>query len=418
MVYIPTQGERALTIRDAIAIGVGATIGPGIFSVIGPLINLWGSMAPFAFIITGGALFFTVFAHAKMGVMFPNTGGLYMFGKHAFGIRGGFFMGWGFCISAAAAGAFVSLGFANYMNNLITVPRVWTGAALILFYVFLNLFNLRIVLFLQKIIVCTTISIILLVIGPGFFHGQPIDLTTAVPPLSQFLQGALLTFTLFAGFEVVGSMAGEIKNPSRNLPISMFGTLLLSTLLYFGLTLVCLKTYPAVLLATSSTPVTLVAGRHLGSIGVSIVAIGIMLATLSVVNAQLLVISRIISAIANDGFLPKQFVNFRVAITFAGSLLLIIISLFPQVIFLAQISSFVFVLVLLATNLAYLRIIAVNKAWLLPMVILAFLPAVFLTGIQINAFVLIVIWFLFGWILCSIAGSSGRITKTPGKTAQ
>ncbi len=383
---------RVLTLRDALAIGVGATVGPGIFTVVAPLAGAAGSLAPAAFLLTGFSLLFSVLAHARLASAFPSTGGLYVFARRAFGTAGGFFAGWSFCLSAAAAGAFVALGFADYLGIFTAVPRLWVGIAVICFYLLLNLAGIRPVVFVQKIFTAATLSVLLLIILSGFLHREVLPRQMELPPPGMLLHGSLLTFTLFAGFEVVGSMAGEVRNPRRTLPVAMFATLLIAIFLYTAVAAVALSTQAAEELAGSLIPLAEVARHLLGTGGSYIVAAGVQLGSMSVINGQILVISRIMSAIARDGILPSPLLNFRVSTTLASVLLAGVMLGFPSVGVLAQISSFFFVLMLISTNMAYIKLFRPKS---LRQGLFAgglLLPLVFLAGVRLEALSLIAAW--------------------------
>jgi APA family basic amino acid/polyamine antiporter len=393
---------RVLTLRDALAIGVGATIGPGIFTVIAPLAGTAGSLAPLAFIFTGFSLLFSVLAHARLASTFPSTGGLYVFVKRAFGTAGGFFIGWSFCLSAAAAGAFVALGFADYLGIFIPTSRLWAGLAVICFYLLLNLIGIRSVVFVQKVFTAATLSIVSLVILSGFLQGKVLPQQVELPPPKMLLQGSLLTFTLFAGFEVVGSMAGEVRNPKRTLPMAMLATLLIAIFVYTAVTTVALATQKPAELAGSLIPLAEVAQYLLGLKGSYIVAAGVLLGSMSVINAQILVISRIMSAMAGDGILPMSLVDFKISTTLASVLLAGIMFGFPSVGMLAQISSFFFVLMLISTNMAYIKMFKPQSLSQTVFAACLFLPVLSLAGVRLDALSLVLAWLMAGGLILAI----------------
>lgn len=410
---ISFEQMRVLTLRDALAIGVGATIGPGIFTVIAPLVGAAGSVAPLAFLLTGGSLLFSVLAHARMASAFPSTGGLYVFAKRAFGTTGGFFVGWSFSLSAAAAGVFVALGFADYLSIFVNASRLWAGLGIIFLYLILNLISIRLVIFVQRMFTVVTLLVVLIIILGGLSQGKVLPPRVDFPSPAMLLHASLLTFTLFAGFEVIGSMAGEVKNPRRTLPVSMFTTLLIAIFVYSSLTAVALSAYEPAALASSSTPLEKVAYYLLGPEGSYIVAASVLLASMSVINAQILVISRIMSAMASDGILPASLTNFRAATTVASVFLITIMFSFPSIDLLAQVSSFFFILMLLCTNLGYIKLFK-PKSWSQGLFAIAlFLPVIFLGGVKIDALGLVFGWLAIGGLILIINWTKVSSKKVP-----
>lgn len=386
-----------LGLRDALAIGIGATVGPGIFTVIAPVAGAAGYLAPLAFLLSGFALLFSVLAHARLASAYPSTGGLYVFVTRAFGSAGGFLVGWSFCLSAAAAGAFVALGFADYLGALLPVPRLGAALGVVGFFVLLNLMGVRRVVQAQKVFTSVTLAALVLLIAAGLIRGR--ILPELEPPAGTLLHASLLTFTLFAGFEVVGSMAGEVRRPARVLPLAMLGTLLTAICVYTAVAAVAVATLAPERLAGSQIPLAEVARGLLGTGGGYAVALAVLMGSLSVVNAQLLVISRILSAAAGDAILPERLIDFRGSTALAGALIACLILGFRSVAALAQVSSLLFVVMLISTNLAYLKLFRPGAPgeWLFSLSLL--LPAVFLSGAGAEALALAAAWLLLGIVI-------------------
>ncbi len=398
MVIIITP-KRVLGFWDALAIGVGATIGPGIFTVVAPLVKATSSAAFLPFMITGTVLLFSVLAHARLAARYPSTGGFYVFVNRAFGLTGAFIIGWSFCLSAASAGAFVALGFADYLNTLIPLPRLPVAFAVIVVYTLLNIAGIRSVAFVQKVFAALIISTIFLVIIAGWLCGKVLPANVELPSFNALLYGSLLVFTLFAGFEVIGSVAGEVKNPEKVLPTSMIATLLVAIFVYCALTMVTLATCGSKLIAESSAPIERVANTLLSKWGSYGVVTAVLLGSMSVVNGQILLISRVLSAMASDGAIPKIFSNFKISASIAGLIISVLLTVFPSVGLLAQTASFFFVIMLIFTNLSYLKLFKVKKLRQLPFAVTLILPLIFLFGVKFEALSVIILWVIFGCVI-------------------
>ncbi len=377
---------RVLSFWDAVAIGVGSTIGPGIFTVIAPLVNISSNLAPSTFLITGFVLLFTVIAHAKLAQSYPETGGFYVFVEKAFGNAAAFIIGWSFCLSAASAAAFVSLGFADYLSALTPLPRIPASLILITFFTILNVIGIEVVANTQKVLVSFVVATILCVIFAGVLNGS-----FFIPTLPNFndvqplITGSFLIYTLFAGFEVVGSVAGEVRNPERTLPTAMILTVLTATALYFLLTSVAIACADV---AASSAPIEEVAKILLPPLS-PIVILAVIVGSMSVVNGQILLISRVAVSMLDW--------NAKTAAIAAGTVISALVFLLPSISSLAQVSSLFFILMIVAANLSYVRLF--NNYALLPFLLL---PVLFTLWADFNTILLSAAWLMLGIAIYSV----------------
>ncbi|WP_202318775.1 APC family permease [Archaeoglobus neptunius] len=374
--------KRVLGFWDAIAIGVGSTIGPGIFTVIAPLVKTSGKFASISFLITGLILLFTVVAHARLAQSFPETGGFYVFVERAFGSGVAFIVGWSFCLSAASAAAFVSLGFADYLSVLVPLSRMPTSLALIFLFTVLNVVGIESVAKAQKLLTSFVVLTFLSVILAGIFKSTfSIPLPT-VDEFSPILAGSFLIYTLFAGFEVVGSVAGEVKNPEKMLPAAMVFTVLIATAIYFLLTTIAIASAD---IATTSAPIERVA-RMLFPPLAPLVILAVVLGSMSVVNGQILLISRVASAMLDC--------EVKITAVIAGVIVSFLILIIPSVSSLAQVSSLFFILMIVAANMSYIKLF--RDPALLPFLLL---PIMFAAWADPSTLLLSIAWLVSGAVI-------------------
>jgi len=123
------------------------------------------------------------------------------------------------------------------------------------------------------------------------------------------LQASLIVFLAFLGFEAITSVGEEIKNPHRNLPLSILLTLVIIAAIYISLAVVAVGTTPWEAIASSEAPLAYVANSFIPGLGAAFIAASGVLMCLAIMNVVILLCSRIAFAMARDGLFPKQLVR-------------------------------------------------------------------------------------------------------------
>jgi APA family basic amino acid/polyamine antiporter len=300
--------RRTLNLLDATAVGVGAIIGAGIFVVLGIAIGYAGPSIVISIIIAGVVASFTAFSFAELGSAIPKEGGAYEFAFQLISPSVGFTVGCLWLFAQIVAGAAISLSFASYFVALFpifSVKTVAVVAALIL--TGLNLIGIKQSTTVNNVLVILKIAILSLFIGFGIFHIHPQNLAQFNPNgLSGVLQGAGFIFFAYLGFGRIAALGEEVKNPERNLPLSVLIALIVSVVIYVltGLTATGLQDYR--ILAQSGSPIAEAAKATGNFTVVAAVSFGALIATASVLLTNLLGLSRVGFAMARNGQLPKS----------------------------------------------------------------------------------------------------------------
>ena len=299
--------KRTLNLLDATAVGIGAIIGAGIFVVLGIAIGYAGPSIVISIIIAGLVASFTAFSFAELGSAIPKEGGAYEYSFELISPSVGFVAGCLWLFAQIVAGAAISLGFAGYFVAIFPafpVKLVAVTAAMIL--TGLNLVGIKQSATVNNALVIIKIAVLALFIGFGFFQIHPQNFSEFSPNgLFGILQGAGFIFFAYLGFGRIATLGEEVKNPERNLPLSVLIALVVSLAIYVltGLTATGLQDYR--ILAQSSSPIAEAAKATGNFAVVAAVSFGALIATASVLLTNLLGSSRVAYAMARNNQLPK-----------------------------------------------------------------------------------------------------------------
>jgi amino acid transporter/nucleotide-binding universal stress UspA family protein len=298
----------------ALTIGVGTMIGAGIFVLPGPAVADAGPLAAVAFVLGGGIALLTALSASELGTAMPKSGGAYYYVNHALGPLFGSVAGWSNWMGLAFASAFYMTGFGQYVSLFLPVPSLQfagftlssvklialAGGAL---FIFVNYIGAKETGRLQNVIVVTLVLILAGFTLIGALNADLTKLRPIVPPDKGFaplLPVTGLIFVSFLGFVQITSVAEEIKDPGRNLPRAVIGSVLIVTTIY-ALTLVTvLAAVDNSVVAGNETAVVDVARILIGPIGAAALLFGGLLATASSANASILASSRINFAMGRD----------------------------------------------------------------------------------------------------------------------
>ncbi len=300
--------RRTLSLLDATSVGIGAIIGAGIFVVLGVAIGYAGPAVIISIVIAGIVGSFTAFSFAELGSAIPKEGGAYAYAYETISPSVGFVVGCLWIFAQIVAGAAISIGFAGYFVLIIPILSVKVVAVLAsVVLTGLNLVGTKRSTTVNNILVIIKVAILFLFIGLGVFHFQPQNFAQFSPNgLVGILRGAGFMFFAYLGFGRIAMLGEEVKNPQRNLPLSVLIALVVSVTIYVltGLTAAGLQDYQ--ILAQSGSPIAEAAKSTGNFTLVTAVSLGAIIATTSVLLTNLLGLSRVAYAMARNNQLPNS----------------------------------------------------------------------------------------------------------------
>jgi amino acid transporter/nucleotide-binding universal stress UspA family protein len=308
-------GELAkdLGLLEALTIGVGTMIGAGIFVLPGPATEAAGPIVALSFVIGGVISLFTAMSASELGTAMPKAGGSYYYVNHALGPLVGSVAGLGNWMGLAFASAFYALGFGSYVAGLLPLPPVSLAGVTLApdqlcallagaLFIGVNYIGAKETGRLQNLIVITLVGILLVFIAACTWNADVTTLTPVAPKgWGAVLPATALVFVSFLGFAKITTVAEEIKDPGRNLPLAIIGSVIIVTVIYAVIMLLINAVLPWQEIAqTGDVAVVRVARVVIGPIGVVALTAGGLLATASSANASILASSRINFAMGRD----------------------------------------------------------------------------------------------------------------------
>ena len=318
---------RALGVSHATAIVVGTIIGSGIFLVPSEMMQAVGSakLVYLAWFVGGLLSFFGALTYAELGAMKPQAGGEYVYVRDAYGPLGGFLYAWTtVLISKPASLATITTGFVRILGNFsalsflshrfVNTPLPITygqiaaiGAAALIS--FLNYIGVKKAGEFQLVFTLLKIGIILGVVVVCFGYrggaGWSNFATTflgARGGLAGFMAALIAALWAYDGWNDLNMVAGEIRQPDRNIPIALIAGVAIVGALYILVNAGVQYVMPAAAIAASQRPASDAVALVAGALGASIVAAGMALSMLVTLNGSTMSGARVPFAAARDGY--------------------------------------------------------------------------------------------------------------------
>ena len=341
--------ERDLGLVSVVAISTGAMIGSGIFVLPGIAMNEAGPSVILAFALAAVLVVPAALSIAELGTAMPDAGGDYVFIERGIGPAAGTIAGLGTWLMLMFKGALALVGGMFYLDVLVQLPSHAAAAVVIgTVLILINLFGVKQTGQLQSIMVVVLIVILSVFVIATITR---VDGAQYEPFFDDGYSGLIAATTTvlvsYAGVTKIAAVAEEIENPGRNLPLGLFGSLILTAFLYILIVFVLVGVVDPAQLADSNIPmvdavdavgwagVWVLDSAQLLFIAVAAIVLAAILALVSTANAGVLTASRYPLAMSRDDLLPDQFAHvhsrFRTPTTAilvtGGAMLFIIVAL-------------------------------------------------------------------------------------------
>lgn len=365
--------RRHLNLPAVFTVSLGAMIGSGIFVLPGLATELAGPAAIVAYFLAGLIVVPAALSKAEMATAMPMAGGTYLFIDRAMGPLMGTIAGFGVWFALVFKSAFALVGFEGYLDFFVDIPVEWVGIGLAVVLTGMNATGVRVSGRFQTAIVAAVLGVLAFIVIGG---AGSMDTAVFTPFAPEGVGGVLaatgLVFVSYAGVTKVASIAEEVQNPSRVLPLGMLGSIGLMLILYPALLMVVIGNVELSQLGSDTAPMVTAAGGFTGTIGQDIVAITAILALISMANAGLLSASRYPFAMARNALAPRVFEHVgsrsgtpTMSVFVTGATLVLLIATVP-LIELAKLASAFQVLVFTLVNLSVIAFREAKVPWYQP----------------------------------------------------
>src|SRR5712672_223452 len=343
--------KRSLGWVNLVALGIGGIIGTGLFvRTAAAIADRAGPSVVLAFIVAGIGCAFAGLCYAEFASMIPVAGSAYTYSYATMGELVAWIIGWDLILEYAVAASTVSIAWSEYANRVLDwfglrIPYQWTHSPfehdlagihglmnipavfILLLLTLLLIRGTKESAFVNGLIVILKVSIVLLFIGIGWHFINPANHTPFIPPatthttaqgithhyggLLGILGAAGVVFFAYIGFDAVSTAAQEAKNPKRDMPIGILGSLVFCTILYvlFSWVLSGVGTVDDFRAAGREASVAFAISKYMNGYEwlSKSVTVAILAGFSSVILVMLLGQSRVFYSMSKDGLVPKAF---------------------------------------------------------------------------------------------------------------
>jgi basic amino acid/polyamine antiporter, APA family len=408
--------RRTLTLRDAIAINLGAIIGSGIFVVTGIAAGEAGPALFISILIAAAISLLTALSLVALSGAVAREGGIYAYVSFYVSPYAGFLAGWMYMLGNILTGAAVALGFAFYFGVLVPgVDLRLVIVVIISLFTMINYFGAKDSAKLNNMIVLVKMCILAFFIVFGVFFIKSSNLAPIQPLQGGVLLGAFYIFFAFGGFARITTLSEEVDRPLTNVPKAIMLSLAISTVFYILVGMIAIGMAGAPGLASSNSPLEFAMGVTNNNVAVTLVVVGGLLATSSVLLTSILGVSRIEYSMARKNQFPSVFARLGersgipyIAVIVTGAVTMAL-ALTGDLVSVIAIATF--------SQLFYYSLTNVSAAKM-TMKVKKRLPLVPILGAISCIFLLAMVIFISPWtfllgILCLVAGTAAYMIKRP-----
>ena len=365
--------KRSLSLPLITFYGLGTIIGAGIYVLIGVVASKAGMFSPLAFLLAAFIAGFTAFSYAELSSRFPRSAGEAVYIQEAFRKRWlSSTIGWSVVAIGLVSAATIANGFVGYLKVFIEIPDWLSITCLVI-----SLGLIAAVGISQSVWMATVITLIeiggliyVLVVAGDSFGQLPARLPELIPSFEAstwngIFIGAFLAFYAFIGFEDMVNVAEEVKDAPRTLPTAIIIALVVSTILYLAIALVAVLALPINDLASSNAPLALIVENSTKASGNKSTLFISAISLIAVINGaliQIIMASRVLYGMGNTGMAPRRFAKIHprtqtpLIATGLAVVAVLVLALWLPLVTLAQITSFITLIIFSGVNLALIRL--------------------------------------------------------------
>ncbi|MCX2572901.1 amino acid permease [Pedobacter sandarakinus] len=454
--------KRTLSSTSLVALGIGAIIGAGLFSLTGiAAADHAGPAVTLSFVLAAVGCAFAGLCYAEFASMIPVAGSAYTYSYATMGEFMAWVIGWDLVLEYALGAATVGVSWSGYFNKLLhefgmemplflskSFAEVDGGGINLPAVVIVSLLSLMLIrgtkesASLNNILVIVKVAVVILFIALGWKFINPANHTPYIPAntgvkgefgISGIAAGAALVFFAFIGFDAVSTAAQEAKNPQKGMPIGILGSLVVCTILYVLFAHVMTGLVPFSVFKGDASP----AATAFKVTGYTWLQMGLIIAILagytSVILVMLMGQSRVFYTMSKDGLLPKFFSDIHSSFRtpFKTNLFfMVFVSIFAGFVPVTDLGHMVSIGTLFAFSLVCIGVMLLRKTDpdrprpfktpLVPFVpIMGVVVCVYLmSSLPIEAWIRLAIWMGLGVAIYYFYGKKHSVLRNKGKVVE
>jgi len=451
--------KRTLSSTSLVALGIGAIIGAGLFSLTGiAAADHAGPAVTLSFVLAAVGCAFAGLCYAEFASMIPVAGSAYTYSYATMGEFMAWVIGWDLVLEYALGAATVGVSWSGYFNKLLhefglemplyltkSFAEVDGGGINLPAVVIVSLLSLMLIrgtkesASLNNVLVIVKVAVVIIFIALGWKFINPANHTPYIPAntgvkgefgISGIAAGAALVFFAFIGFDAVSTAAQEAKNPQKGMPIGILGSLVVCTILYVLFAHVMTGLVPYTIFKGDASP----AATAFKVTGYGWLQMGLIIAILagytSVILVMLMGQSRVFYTMSKDGLLPKFFssIHSKFRTPFKTNIFfMLFVSVFAGFVPVTDLGHMVSIGTLFAFSLVCIGVMLLRKTDpdrprpfktpLVPFVpIMGVIVCVYLmSSLPIEAWIRLAIWMALGIAIYFFYGKGNSVLRNKGK---
>lgn len=451
--------KRTLSSTSLVALGIGAIIGAGLFSLTGiAAADHAGPAVTLSFVLAAVGCAFAGLCYAEFASMIPVAGSAYTYSYATMGEFMAWVIGWDLVLEYALGAATVGVSWSGYFNKLLhefgmemplyltkSFAEVDGGGINLPAVVIVSLLSLMLIrgtkesASLNNVLVIVKVAVVIIFIALGWKFINPANHTPYIPAntgvkgefgISGIAAGAALVFFAFIGFDAVSTAAQEAKNPQKGMPIGILGSLVVCTILYVLFAHVMTGLVPYTIFKGDASP----AATAFKVTGYGWLQMGLIIAILagytSVILVMLMGQSRVFYTMSKDGLLPKFFstIHSKFRTPFKTNIFfMLFVSIFAGFVPVTDLGHMVSIGTLFAFSLVCIGVMLLRKTDpdrprpfktpLVPFVpIMGVIVCVYLmSSLPLEAWIRLAIWMALGIAIYFFYGKGNSVLRNKGK---
>ena len=352
-----------LSLFDAVATGLAAILGAGIFTVISPAARLAGPAILVSFGIAALVAFCNASSSIQLAAVFPRSGGTYEFGRRMLGDWWGYIAGWMFLVANTVGPGVSALAFGSYMHAVWPIlPSHVVAICAAAVMISVDAVGIRRSVRVTGVIVILSIASLLAVAVIGLPSARLANFIPFAPAgIVGILRATGLLFFAYTGYSRIATLVEEVRNPKRTIPKASLLALGGVTFLYLFVAGTAIAVLGASGLASSPSPLEAMMIAVGSAIGVALVAGGALLTTFNEGLSDLLGVSRVAFAMGRESDLPTGLAKLGAgknpwrSVIFVGAITLVVAAFAPLELSVA-VSSFGTLIYYSITNVSALKL--------------------------------------------------------------